>query len=141
MWAQRQSKAIHQHSHMCSPWCLWLVYSMLFITSISPNCCSGTCANTVVHIFNINLASTLNLDLHALVCSLISLKTYTQTYLSARHFHSVLAAIQSVAEKCRWRIPRKCGERRWFELYAWTNRGVGRITCHRYERHIRYDTV
>ena len=99
----------------------------------------------VVHVqihdfdMNMNIESCLKLSLALALsrfCRSPSTVT-TPTYWSARPLSSVLATIQSAAQKCRWRMPQTVAERQMFEGSARSNLDVGRIACHRHEPHIR----
>ena len=49
---------------------------------------------------------------------------------------SLLAAVQSAAQKCRRRMPQTVAKRQMSERPTRIDRGVGRITCHRHEPHV-----
>ena len=56
---------------------------------------------------------------------------------AARTHHSFFAPIQSATQKCRRRMPQIVATGQMFKGATWTNRDLGRITCHRYEPHVR----
>ena len=130
-WMQRQRKTMHQHSQICVPSHLWIL-----LISISPNSCSG---NAQIHMFNnlILSLSHINLHPHTFTLSLNNVPPYESDLMLHSLHTSVLAAIQSTAQKRCWRMPQIVATRQLFQRSAWTNRNLGRITYYRHEPHIR----
>ena len=137
-WMQRKSKAIHQNSQICLPSYLWILFFMLFI-SFSPTSCSG---GAQIYIPNINLVlplSHITLDPHTVTLSSTPLNSYNSDLLKTLTLThcSVLAAIQNTAQKRRRHMPQTIAKRQMFSGSARTNRGVGRLACHRHAPHVR----
>ena len=121
---QRQSKAIHQHSQICLLWHLWIVFFILSITS-SPNLCSGAYTNMCLW------CETWSSYYHCLVGH------PQQLVLTHPPAHtSVLAAIESTAQDCRWRMSQIVTKRQVFQGFERADWDVGRVTCHRHESHV-----
>ena len=98
------------NSQICMRPRLQIVFVLLFLNML-PTFCNGMCA---MHIINISFIR-------------------TQNYVSARPFHSVLAAIESAAQKCRWCMPQTVAKRQMFGGLARIDRDLECKRCHWHE--------
>ena len=127
--------------------CVPVVKSLdqLLLISILPNICRGVCVhlqqyNAILHLSHTELTCTVSpfrstsLDSKKAYCPLPSIvRRPTVPCPPANMHYSVLAAFSIAAQKRHSLVPQTIAKGHMSEWPVWTNRDVGRITCHRHE--------
>ena len=92
---------MHQRSHICVPWNLWIIFCMLFISISTTSCIgSGVCARNIFQIkFTLTLPH-IKFDPRTIMISLIFLIVLVQTRSPFPHSPRSRVQLKSAVDTC-----------------------------------------